>query len=72
MHFHDLRHSAASEMINGGVDLYTVGKVLGHRDPRSTARYSHLTAETLTEAIGAIGRKKRPHTSVLEGKPKAA
>ena len=69
---HDLRHSAASEMVNGGVDLYTVGKVLGHRDPRSTARYSHLTAETLTDAIGAIGRKKRPHTSIQNEKPKAA
>jgi len=56
---HDLRHSAASEMVNGGVDLYTVGKVLGHRDSRSTARYAHLTADTLAAAVGQIGRRKR-------------
>lgn len=56
---HDLRHSAASEMVNAGVDLYTVGRVLGHRDSRSTQRYSHLTAETLAAAVGAIGAKKR-------------
>lgn len=59
--FHDLRHSAASEMVNAGVDLYTVGAVLGHRDPRSTKRYAHLTARTLADAVGKIGRKV-PHT----------
>ena len=58
VHLHDLRHSAASEMVNAGVDLYTVGRVLGHRDPRSTARYSHLRHETLVDAVGKIGRKK--------------
>jgi len=63
---HDLRHSAASEMVNAGEDLYTVGTVLGHRDPRSTKRYSHLTARKLADAVGKIGRKV-PHT-----KPKAA
>lgn len=57
-HFHDLRHSAASEMVNAGVDLYTVGKVLGHRDPRSTARYAHLTHQTLAGAVSSIGRRK--------------
>lgn len=58
IHFHDLRHSAASEMINAGVDLYTVGRVLGHRDGRSTQRYSHLTAETLAAAVGQIGKRR--------------
>lgn len=56
-HFHDLRHSAASEMVNAGVDLYVVGKILGHRDSRSTERYSHLTAGKLSEAVAQIGRK---------------
>lgn len=55
VHFHDLRHSAASEMVNAEVDLYTVGRVLGHRDPRSTKRYAHLTAKTLEGAIRKIG-----------------
>ena len=55
--FHDLRHSAASEMVNAGIDLYTVGRVLGHRSPKSTARYAHLTAATLAGAVGAIGRR---------------
>lgn len=59
-HFHDLRHSAASAMVNSGVDLYTVGAVLGHMDPRSTARYSHLATGTLAEAVGKIGQKNPP------------
>ncbi len=62
LHFHDLRHSAASEMINAGVDLYTVGAVLGHKDSRSTQRYAHLGTKALTGAVGMIG-KKSPHTT---------
>lgn len=55
--FHTMRHSAASEMINNGVDLYTVGGVLGHKDPRSTKRYSHLDTRTLEVAVSRIGKK---------------
>jgi integrase len=55
LHLHDCRHSAASNMVNQGVDLYTVGKVLGHKDLRSTKRYSHLSVETLAAAIRKIG-----------------
>lgn len=55
---HDLRHSAASEMINAGIDLYTVGGVLGHKSSVSTARYAHLAHERLRHAVGAIGAKK--------------
>jgi len=69
--FHDLRHSAASEMVNAGVDLYVVGQVLGHRDPRSTKRYAHLTASTLADAVGTIGQKSA-HNSLAAGKKKAA
>ena len=57
LHFHDLRHSAASALINAGVDLYTVGRVLGHKDSRSTQRYAHLAVDTLTIAINKIGKR---------------
>lgn len=64
---HDLRHSAASEMINAGVDLYiyTVGAGLGHKDSRSTQRYAHLATATLADAVRKIGKsspttKKKP------------
>ncbi|ABX34549.1 integrase family protein [Delftia acidovorans SPH-1] len=57
LHFHDLRHSAASEMINNDIDLYTVGAVLGHKDQRSSARYAHLAVKRLDLAIKKIGQK---------------
>lgn len=56
--FHDMRHSAASEMVNAGEDLFLVGQVLGHRDPRSTKRYAHLRTETLAAAVGKIGKRR--------------
>ncbi len=56
--FHDLRHSTASELVNAGVPLHTVGEVLGHKDQRSTARYSHLLGSTLAAAVGKIGKKR--------------
>jgi integrase len=54
---HDLRHSAASAMINAGVDLYTVGGVLGHKAAASTKRYSHLANETMAQAVALIGKR---------------
>lgn len=57
LHFHDLRHAAASAMINQGIDLYTVGAVLGHKSHQSTQRYAHLATESLSAAIYKIGRR---------------
>jgi len=67
--FHDLRHSAASEMINNGIDLYTVGAVLGHKSAVSTRRYAHLATQTIERAILKIGQKI-PHQLDSNKKPK--
>ncbi|MPW17926.1 tyrosine-type recombinase/integrase [Paraburkholderia sp. CNPSo 3157] len=56
--FHDLRHGAASEMINAGIDLFTVGGVLGHKSTVSTKRYSHLVTDRLADAVARIGQKR--------------
>lgn len=53
LRIHDLRHSAASFMINAGIDLFAVGRVLGHADHKSTQRYSHLANDTLLAAVEA-------------------
>lgn len=58
LRLHDLRHSAASFMVNSGVDLFAVGKVLGHANVASTARYSHLANETLLKAVEAGAAKQ--------------
>lgn len=57
LHIHDLRHSAASFMINAGIDLGAIGRVLGHADLQSTMRYAHLANERLMEAVEAGAAK---------------
>ncbi len=52
---HDLRHSAASDALMSGVPLGIVGKVLGHRSPRTTARYAHIADHALAEAVARMG-----------------
>jgi integrase len=47
---HDLRHSYASNLVNGGVSLYVVQQLLGHTNPQTTQRYAHLEQETLALA----------------------
>ena len=55
---HDMRHAAASEMLSAGIDLNTVGNVLGHLDPKTTKRYEHLVVEPLHAAVLKIGRRR--------------
>jgi site-specific recombinase XerD len=39
---HDLRHSFASIAVASGMSLPMIGKLLGHSQPQTTARYAHL------------------------------
>jgi integrase len=59
LRIHDLRHSAASFMVNSGVDLFAVGKVLGHASYQSTQRYAHLANDTLLAAVEAGATKQK-------------
>jgi integrase len=58
LRIHDLRHSAASFMVNSGVNLFAVGKVLGHASFQSTQRYAHLANDTLLAAVEAGAAKQ--------------
>jgi integrase len=49
--FHSLRHSYASNLVAAGADLYVVSQLLGHSDVTMAARYSHLRADSLRQAV---------------------
>ncbi len=54
---HGLRHAFASSLASSGeTDLYTIQKLLGHRSPLMTARYSHLHDEALRRGADVMGR----------------
>jgi integrase len=53
--FHGLRHNHASWLVSSGVDLYTVSKLLCHKDVKTSTRYSHLSDEALRRAANVAG-----------------
>jgi integrase len=54
--FHDLRHTFATRLVQAGVDLYKVAKLLGHKDIRMTQRYAHHYPESLRDGVEVLDR----------------
>jgi integrase len=65
---HDLRHTHASFGAGSGMGLPIIGKLLGHSQSATTARYAHLDADPLRRASNKIGGAI---SAALDGKPKA-
>lgn len=58
--WHCNRHTFASRLVMAGVDLRTVGELLGHRTPSMTWRYSHLAPAHQQRAVDLLVKAKRP------------
>ena len=54
LNFHSLRHTFASWLVQRGVSIYEVSKLLGHSDIKVTEIYSHLRAEDLRESVNKL------------------
>lgn len=49
--FHSLRHTFASRLVQKGVSIYEVSKLLGHADIKTTQIYAHLRSDDLRNAV---------------------
>ncbi|WP_372921635.1 site-specific integrase [Roseovarius sp.] len=56
---HDLRHTFASTAVASGQGLPMIGKLLGHTQVQTTARYAHLAAEPVRTAADAVAQNLR-------------
>ncbi len=56
-HFHDLRHTFATRLVQSGVDLYKVQRLLGHKSPMMTQRYAHQYPESLRDGVEILDRR---------------
>ncbi|WKZ33527.1 MAG: tyrosine-type recombinase/integrase [Thermodesulfobacteriota bacterium] len=54
--FHDLRHTFATRLTQAGIDLYKISKLLGHKDLRTTQRYSHHWTESLRSGVEVLDK----------------
>ena len=63
-HFHDLRHTFATRLVQAGVDLYKVQRLLGHKSPIMTQRYAHHYPESLRDGVEILDRVPGPGTHV--------
>jgi integrase len=57
LRLHDMRHSFASFAVADGHTLFMVGKVLGHKQARTTEGYAHLAADPLRVVADRTGAR---------------
>jgi len=55
LRFHDLRHTSATRLVETGIDLVTVSKILGHATIAMTVKYAHPSAENMRLAVEKLG-----------------
>jgi integrase len=72
LRIHDLRHTHASVGAGLGLGLPIIGKLLGHTQPSTTARYAHLDADPLRRASEHIGTRLAAAMGDLKPQPGGA
>ena len=57
LRFHDLRHTAASNMVSNGRTLFETGTLLGHKQSSTTMRYAHLAHHHTADMASEVWEK---------------
>lgn len=57
VHFHNLRHSAGTEMLEKGIRLEIIQKILGHSDIKTTQIYSKVLDQTMVKEMQKLSKK---------------
>ena len=58
---HDLRHTYASWLLQGGVPIARVGQLLGHASTATTAKYAHLDEAPSDQVLSVLSAPRLPH-----------
>ena len=53
---HTLRHTYASRLVEKGNSIFVVKELLGHSDISMTLRYSHLSNDSLRQAVQTLNQ----------------
>lgn len=67
VHPHQLRHTYATSLANGGMSIEALMAVLGHVTPEMTLRYAHLAADTIRTAYDNAIAKTPASTRFVAG-----
>jgi integrase len=65
IHYHDLRHSCATVLLQLGVDLHVVREILGHTSVKTTERYAHVMTAPQRSALEKLGALAENYTAAV-------
>jgi integrase len=71
VHYHDLRHSCATILLQLGAELHVVREILGHRSIKTTERYAHVMVEPQRQALEKLGKLHQDLHQKQKRRPKA-
>ena len=60
IHTHSLRHKYATDLLERGVNIRIIQELLGHEDISTTQGYLSVTDQSLHDAVGVLGQKRKP------------